>query len=124
MTLLVYTAQMRVRCADALDITRMTAGRDGIAFAPSWTILRPALAARRARVRDPERWPRYVEAYTAEMRDSYVRNRAAWDALLARKRVVLLCYCAGVPQCHRYVLGHDILPKLGASYEGEIDASD
>lgn len=121
MTLLVYTAQIRVRCADGLDITRMTAGRDGIAFAPSWDILRPALAARRARVRDPERWARYVEAYTAEMRESYRLQRDAWDALLARERVVLLCYCHGVPQCHRYVLGHDILPRLGAVFEGEID---
>lgn len=121
MTLRVYTAQMRVRDPDALDITRASSGQLGRPFAPSWEILLPEMRARRSGNRDPERWARYVAAYTAEMRESYRLQREAWDALLARERVVLLCYCHGVPQCHRYVLGHDILPRLGAVFEGEID---
>jgi len=113
---------MRTGCADGLNITRMTAGPVGLVFAPSWEILRPEIAARRGR--DPnnvERWDRYALAYTREMRENCRSNRAAWAALLEQPRVVLLCYCWGPARCHRTVLGRDILPKLGAVYEGELE---
>ena len=43
MTLTVHTARVSYDGADRLDVTRKSAGPDGIAFAPSWAILRPAL---------------------------------------------------------------------------------
>ena len=72
----------------------------------------------------PAEWNDYVLAYTDEMRDSYRRRRAAWDALLERPRVVAVCYCAVTPArpwCHRRVLA-GILAKLGATDRGEIEA--
>ena len=63
-------------------------------------------------------WPRYVADYTHEMRMSYRRNRLAWDALLARSEVTLLCYCTDANFCHRTVLA-GILGKLGAVVKGE-----
>lgn len=46
-TLRVHTARMSYAGADRLDITRKSAPPEGIAFAPSWAILRPALDALR-----------------------------------------------------------------------------
>jgi hypothetical protein len=46
-TLAVHTARMSYRGDDRLDVTRKSAGPEGIAFAPSWAILRPALDALR-----------------------------------------------------------------------------
>jgi len=67
-----------------------------------------------------ETWLAYVDTYHAEMRESYRARRDAWDALLARRRVVLVCFCVDPERCHRTLLGRSILPKLGATYEGEI----
>jgi len=99
-------------------------GQDGIglAFAPSPTLLYPLIRKRKAsggRL-SAEDWAGYVTAYTAEMRESYRRRREAWDQLLARRQVVLLCFCKTVHQCHRALLARDILPKLGAVYAGEV----
>lgn len=146
----VFTARMGSRDPDALDITRKSATWDGLAFAPSWEILRPTLDLRaklagltegaqnatREGLHDTARdlrrqaietgisieraWDSYVGAYTSEMRRSYVERRAAWDGLLSRERVVLLCYCPDHTRCHRTVLGREILPKLGAVYGGEL----
>jgi hypothetical protein len=137
----VYTARVGSRDPDALDITRKGASAarrsgqhfDGEPFAPSWAILRPALAARREgddmrRALDVtgetfiERraWERYVPAFVEEMRASYRAHRPAWAALLARERVVLCCYCADPQHCHRRILAGEILPKLGAVDGGEI----
>ena len=43
MTLTVHTARVSYDGTDRLDVTRKSAGPDGIVFAPSWAILRPAL---------------------------------------------------------------------------------
>lgn len=84
-------------------------------------------------------WITYVPAYMAEMRLSYrgeqpkvwepveaeawangVRpNRPAWEALLARSRVVLACYCVDPTRCHRTLLA-GILGKLGADVREEL----
>jgi hypothetical protein len=127
-----WTARISTRDSDCFDITRKSGGPDGEAFAPSWAILRPALDARREgdRLRkaldvsgstfiERQAWDRYVPAYTAEMRASYRDNRAAWDALLARSRVVLVCYCTDAARCHRTLLA-GILGKLGAHVRGEL----
>jgi uncharacterized protein YeaO (DUF488 family) len=142
MTLRVYAARLGTRDPDALNITRKSATGDGLAFAPSWAILRPALDARRAveemlRVASgssevaglaadeaammwAEAWAAYVPAYVEEMRASYRRDRGPWERLLARGRVVLACYCTDAEHCHRALLGSVILPKLGAVWCGEV----
>lgn len=120
MTLTVYTARVTYAGADRLDITRKSAGPDGIAFAPSWKILGPMLRSRK-RENGPAGallWDGYVEDYTAEMRISYREQRPAWDSLLARESATLLCYCNDARHCHRTVLA-GILGKLGATVHGE-----
>ncbi len=74
-------------------------------------------------VLDNLRWPEYVDAYTAQMRDLYRRDRGQFDALLQGKRVVLACWCVFPGQCHRTVLAR-ILTRLGARYYGEIESWD
>ena len=64
-------------------------------------------------------WEKYVPAYTQEMRNSYSRNRDAWNLLLARDRAVLCCYCVNPARCHRTLLA-EILGKLGAEVRGEL----
>ena len=131
MTLHVFSARMGFRGADWLDISRGgNAKRDelgghrgmGKAFVPSEALLRHYLRLRQSEDADltDSDWQRYTVSYTAEMRESYVRQRASWVALLALPRVVILCFCTNPLQCHRRVLGAEILPKLGAHYAGEI----
>jgi hypothetical protein len=150
MSLTVHTARVSYGGADRLDVSRKSAGPDGIAFAPSWAILRPALdllsvarsmraAADHAGAAKPDdamlaescvemtraaeaieigAWALYVEAYRGEMRESYRTHRPAWDALLARSEVTLVCYCTDAARCHRTLLA-GILAKLGATIAGE-----
>ena len=116
-TLRVRTARVSYGGPDRLDVTRKT-GTGGLFLAPSWAILRPVLDRRR--IGQPFDWAGYVAAYKAEMRESYRRDRAAWDALLARESVTLVCYCTDAVQCHRHVLRREILPALGAVDAGEV----
>ena len=126
----IYTARVSYSGSDRLDITRKSAGPDGLPFAPSWRILKPMLRLRRAAALSESRsqgisaaatayaWPQYVEDYTAEMRASYRDHRAAWDRILARDEVTLVCYCVDPLRCHRTLLA-EILAKLGAVPRGE-----
>lgn len=135
--LTVYTARIGYVGLDALDITRKSGRGDALVFAPSWSILRPALDAR-ARAAEASKlwwsclaetdegpailaaaWAEYVPAYVAEMRASYRAHRPAWDRLLGEVLVTLTCYCVDPERCHRVLLARDILPKLGATYAGE-----
>ena len=133
MTLEVWTARISSKDPDRFDITRKSGDASGIVFAPSWAILRPALAARKqaneealaglfhdALNTEIDAWAVYVPAFLAEMRASYKVNRGTWAALLARPRVVLVCYCTDPRYCHRTVIASGILPKLGAEYRGEF----
>lgn len=143
MTLRVYTARVSYGGDDRLDITRKSAGAEGLPFAPSRAILNPALdlmhnataliffadvapgveggaeAKKLGAVVLRATWALYREAYTLEMRESYRAQRAAWDALLARAEVTLCCYCTDPKRCHRTVLARDVLPRLGAEFMGE-----
>ena len=129
----VYTSRITSRDPDRLDITAKSGKLHGLAFAPSWRILEPALTARRAakEIRaqgrhglaaktDEQAWDVYVPAFIEEMRLSYRVRREAWDWLLAKERVVLVCYCVEPERCHRRLLASQILPKLGALDCGEI----
>lgn len=133
MSLRVSTARLQAPVPrDGLDVTRKSGGAAGLPFAPSWLILSPALAAReradaaRASHCDDEAdaieaaaWDVYAPKYLLEMRRSYATNRPAWDALLARESVTLLCYCTSSTRCHRFLLA-GILAKLGATVVGEV----
>ena len=107
MTVRVHSARVSYNGADRLDITRASATGHGLAFAPSWRILRPAIDARRSADElrkigaaaeaesDPaagwaydeaartelDAWEAYVPAFIAEMRESYRTQRAAWEWL-------------------------------------------
>lgn len=127
----VFTSRMGYQGDDWLDVTALgnkrriqkgeVGGHRGIgaAFAPSRTILMPALDLRRQNSLTDEKWRAYVDAYTAEMRESYVQQRAAWETLLSWSTVTALCFCIDPDRCHRLVLARDILTRLGAKYEGE-----
>jgi len=134
-TLRVFTARLSYAGVDRLDITRAGADAyrkrtgltwEGEPWAPSWTLLGPMIRLRRE-VRDtgPQgdaimatAFAAYVPAFTAEMRRSYRRNRAAWDALLARDAVTLCCACANPDQCHRRIVAR-LLVACGAVDLGE-----
>lgn len=124
MTLQVYTSTLSYLGEDRLDVTRKGAA-EGLFLAPSWAILLPVLKARRfARpgAGDAAAWSLYLPAYLDEMRDSYRRTPEAWRELLARETVTLCCVCnlfEWPGHCHRIVLAEQILPRLGAIYEGE-----
>lgn len=122
MTLNVYTARIGYADPDALDVTRKSGDQLGRAFAPSWTLLGPALRAR-ARGDMDAVWPQYVAGFRGEMYASQENAPGAWRSLLARPRAVLVCYCADPERCHRTLLARDILPRLGAVYGGELGAA-
>ena len=147
MTLLVHTARVSYDGPDRIDVTRGSATASGLPFSPSWTILRPAkellhLADQLATIANDapllpgmaamdraipakvseaiagNTWALYAAAYLGEMRESYRPERRAWDELLARESVTLVCYCVDPARCHRTLLA-EILVKLGATYLGE-----
>jgi len=119
MTLEVWTARISSTDIDRFDITRKTAWlaqkakkpAPGDPFAPSWLLLKSGQSGAMS-------WEQYAAAYLTQMRLSYRVYRSAWDALLARKRVVLCCFCSNSGHCHRRLLA-EALMKLGADYKGE-----
>lgn len=114
----VYTARVTYQGPDRLDITRKSGGPSGWPFAPSWRLLSPYLAKRRQGALTSPDWERYRAAYTEEMRASYRRARGAWEALLSRPEVTLVCYCPDPARCHRRLLAA-LLVRCGASDRGE-----
>lgn len=118
----VWTARIGYRGCDGLDVTRKSAGADGRPFAPSWAILSPELDARRRGEDAAARWPAYVAAYEREMRESERRDPGAWQRLLGRESVTLLCYCDDPAHCHRSVLAR-LLGARGATVCGERPAA-
>ena len=118
MSLTVFTARVSYGGSDRFDVTRKSGGALGQHFAPSWHLLQPYLAKRRAGTISDADWNSYAEQYTEQMRDSYRLYRDEWDALLARETTTLVCYCTDPAKCHRTVLAQ-ILVKLGATYNGE-----
>ena len=131
--MIVLTSRVSFAGPDRLDVTRKSGEAWAKAFAPSWKILGPVVAGRRranglravgkpvlADEVEADVWSSYVRAFFDEMRTSYATRRADWERLLAMPRAVLCCYCVDADHCHRTLLGRDILPRLGASYGGEI----
>ena len=69
----------------------------------------------------------YRDAYLAGLRDSYRRQRPAWDALLAHDHVMAVCFCpqreSGQLQrhtCHRHHLAAALV-ACGAVDDGEVE---
>jgi hypothetical protein len=137
----VHSARVSYSGPDAFNVTRQKGGIAGEPFAPSWKLLAPWLRERKlARLRydlavqyedvraledledeHARAFEVYGAAYLVEMRASYRRFALDWSRLLARERVVLLCYCTRADRCHRGILRSVILPALGAVDCGEID---
>jgi hypothetical protein len=116
MALIVYTAQLRrswQEDPDALDVTIKSSRGLGAVFAPdNWEMV---MGVKQGAVPSGV----YRDWYLGMLRRSYRQERAQWEALLARQRAVLLCYCPPGQFCHRQILA-DVLTKLGADYRGEI----
>lgn len=140
-----YTARLGAyRAADGLDITRMNKDPIGVAFAPSWDILQPALHARQ-RARDTREagelaareqpaaaaylraraaqeaeeieaaaWKVYEPAYVEEMRASWREHQSVWLEVARRAEVTLLCACTDTARCHRTVAAR-LLVKAATS---------
>lgn len=111
-----------------LDVTRKS-GKEGLIWAPSWRILKPALKAFKEAATAEQRdqcFADYAVAFRNEMAQSWLGCRDEWVRLLQRERLTLQCYCIDSKYCHRTLLGRDILPgacaRLGISYEfaGEL----
>jgi len=143
-SLVVCTARYTTKDPDRLDVTRLGAIRyqkkhgkvaPGEFLAPSNDLLWPHKRARaevdrllasnlitleEAQQRFDALWSSYQERFRGEMRRSYLDRRAEWNALLARPRVTLVCFCRW-EQCHRYLLA-GFLVKLGAAAGGELEA--
>jgi hypothetical protein len=66
----------------------------------------------------PDGWMRDVDDARARGVECH---RSAWDALLKRKRIALLCYCDTREFCHRGLLVQ-ILVRMGAKDCGELKA--
>lgn len=152
MTVRIYTARVSYGGADRLDITRKSATGYGLAFAPSWSLLRRFLNVRdtaNALEREAVKfaamgdeagaaamrrqvtaamdgaWEEYVPAFRAEMVRSYIEQRTSWEWLLTQVETsTLCCYCTDPERCHRTLLARVILPRLGAVFCGEREAAE
>ena len=132
MTLQVWTASLAYRGADYLDVSEASADRarrlgwrfPGAAWAPSREITAALDEARRVfslggdRAEEEAAWKLYREAYRLEMRASYGAHRLAWEELLARCEVTLVCECRDLSRCHLGLLA-SYFGKLGAVVQGE-----
>lgn len=117
----VWTARISTKDPDAFNVTRKSGEPT---FAPSWSLLRSVLDIRAQGLTQTEtEWKAYVKSYATEMQASHRTSRPAWEALLARQRVVLTCYCSDPQRCHRRLLGL-ILERLGATFKGELPDPD
>jgi len=114
----VWTARISTKDPDRFNVTRKSGHT---AFAPSWKLLNGILEIRNHEDREENEaeWKAYAAAYLKEMGRSHRLNKAAWDELLARPRVVLTCYCTNPQRCHRRILAR-ILVTLGATDRGEL----
>lgn len=96
-----------------LNITRGSGKGYGLAFAPSWEIVR---GLKSGAITEEQ----YRDRYIQEMRVSWTQNQAAWQWLLNQSSVILVCYCGADSFCHRKVLAELLVEHFGAFYIGEI----
>jgi hypothetical protein len=109
----VYTSQYAYQGEHRLDVTRKGADPYGLTFAPTWELL---MDYKKGRISKDA----YLQEYFKLMRKRYRENKPAFEQLLNREKVVLVCF--ETPEegfCHRYMLAW-ILTQLGANYKGEL----
>jgi uncharacterized protein YeaO (DUF488 family) len=111
----VKTSQIRNQAQDRLDITAKSSTGLGRWFAPTWPMV---MAYKRGQLNQAG----YTEQYLNLLRSRYasIEGRAAFDELLSRESVTLVCYCRPGDFCHRVILAEQVLSKLGAVYHGEV----
>ena len=103
MELHIYTAQMgKYKGPDALDITVKSGDR---IFAPTWELVQ---ASKSWQID----WETYTQRYRQLMLESYRKHTEAWNDLLHKEVVTLVCYCRAGENCHRHLLA-DFLRKVG-----------
>ena len=62
----------------------------------------------------------FQKAYFEFLENSYIYQRNAWDNVLNKRKIVLVCTCNSEGKaCHRYFI-IKFLRKLGAVYKGGI----
>jgi uncharacterized protein YeaO (DUF488 family) len=86
-------------------------GKANLAFAPSWSMVQNHKSGEYS---DEQ----YTSLYQTLMNWSQKKYPEAWQDLLRRDEVTIVCFCAPGKFCHRYIL-KDILVNLGATYMGE-----
>lgn len=102
MELHLYTAQIgKYKGPDAYDVTVKSGD---INFAPTWDIVKAWKAGKIT-------WENYSQCYRELMLRSYKRNQRAWQEILEKGVLTLLCYCRADDHCHRFLLA-DFLSKL------------
>lgn len=114
----IWTARVSTQDSDRCLVAR----KGGIAaFAPSWILLKTYLDIKRSgRDQTEDEWKDYCQRYIREMAYSHKTFPEEWGKLLAKKRVVLTCYCVDPTRCHRRVLATILERKFGATYKGEL----
>lgn len=112
MPLIVHTAHVSSKDPDRLDVTAKSG--DPV-FAPSKALLRRHLPSWGGN----GDWHEYARRYEKQMESSQILHHRAWDSLLRRQRVVLVCYCREPGKCHRILLAN-ILGSMGADVRGEL----
>lgn len=126
-----FTGKISYDGEDRFDITRKSGGERGMPFAPREEAFRDAVRRkmeRRARLTRVSQgthveqvraeWDAYAKDYEQWLLESQRRYPEAWQALLARPEVTIVCYCEVPNRCHRSLLARAI-GELGAMYEGE-----
>lgn len=120
MSVLIYTAPLRYRGDDRLDVTRTGNDPVGRVFAPSSALLLPFKALQRAGLASRSAWQEYARRYRTEMLASRRDHPDVWADVLARREVTFCCFEVDGP-CHRHLLAALLRETDGAVYEGERD---
>jgi len=90
----VSTSTYRYPGPHRLDVTRKSGER---AFAPTWEMVQEYKAGRLSE-------EDYTRLYHQRLKESLRENPQAWESLLHREEVVLVCFCPAGAFCHRHLL--------------------
>lgn len=110
-----WTAQYRYTGPYRLDVTVKGQDPIGKLFAPTWDMVMKYKDSKQTE----EDKKAYIQKYHAVILNVIKNHRKAWDELLARKYVVVVCFCKAGEFCHRHLLMH-YLQQYGAVCNGEI----
>ena len=106
----VYTADMRYDGDDRIEVS---AQGGHFIFAPPRQLLFDYRLGNTTQ-------DQFQKAYYKFLSENYINHRHAWDSILDRKKIILVCSCnAKGKDCHRYLVVN-FLKKLGGVYRGEL----